>query len=419
VEFRNEEIVIELGKQGELRHRKVSYPLLVGTYHKITLPGYVFFYDLKGDIKYIRGLHRDWPHPSEWLKRSKGGYWVYYFSGRYTEDLFDYLGEYYLPCFPYQSNSLWRVDTFAEESVQRALSTWEVVPGMVEEHLGKKGPSPIRDLVRRIGERGREALQESAKELLRINGDEVRVLPPDTRHVDYEVLPLFIAEGCLYDCAFCRVKSGRSFQSRSRENVRWQLRELENLLGEEEANLNAVFLGQDDALHAGTEKVTDAAEVALQSLRPSPLWDRYVFFFGSVDSLLAAEDKLWSNLAELPCRTYVNIGLESGDQETLDRLGKPLRAELVREAFSRMLDLNERHANLEVSANFLLDPDLPSEHWTELERLLREVAVRPRSKGAIYLSPMRGGRKREHMRLFQPLKMRSKLPLYLYLIQRL
>ena len=417
--YESGDVVIELDRQGEAVRRKVSYPVLAGRWHRLALPGYVLFYDLNGDIKYIRGRGRDWPHPSEWLKRTRGNTWVYYFSGRYTEDLFDWLGEYYLPCFRYPSNSLWQVDPFAESAVQQALAVWEEAPSLALERLGPDAPGRIRDFLRAAQQRGEAALEETAQELWRVLGDRVRVLPPDTRHVDYEVLPLFIADGCLYNCAFCRVKSGRAFRVRSGEEVREQLSGVRRVLGKDIANVNAVFLGQDDALHAGRDHVLHAARMGLDALRGSLLRDRCLFLFGSVHSLLAASEELWRGLADLPCRTWVNIGLESADGETLARLGKPVGSEEVRRAFFRMLQINAEYEPVEVSANFVADPELPQSHWTELEKLLADGPDRPRSKGTIYLSPLRGGRKREHLRLFQSLKMRSRLPVHLYLIQQL
>ena len=417
--FQSGDVSIELDVQGELKHRKVSYPPLVGRYHRLTLPGFVLYYDQNGDIKYIHGRGRDWPHPSEWLKRTLGNTWVYYFSGRYTEDLYDWLGEHYLPCFRYASNSLWQVDPFAEEAVQRALAVWRDAPFLAERHLDSGAPERIRRFLRLVQTRGENVHRRNAEELWRVLGDRVRVLPPDTRHVDYEVLPLIIADGCLYNCSFCRVKSGRAFRSRSEAEVREQLGGVRDLFGEDMVNLNAAFLGQDDALHAGRERVEGAARMCLEALRDSPLQERYLFLFGSVRSLLASPEELWRSLADMPCRTYVNVGLESVDQETLDELGKPVGSGEVKEAFCRMLELNERCERVEVSANFVVDPDLPRSHWTGLEKLLRDVPERPRSKGTVYLSPLRGGRKREHMRLIQTLKMRSRLPVYLYLIQQL
>jgi hypothetical protein len=59
------------------------------------------------------------------------------------------------------------------------------------------------------------ALHERSQKLQAIIGGKMSVLPPDTRHVDYETIPVNIADGCLYRSKFCCVKSTRKFQARS------------------------------------------------------------------------------------------------------------------------------------------------------------------------------------------------------------
>lgn len=413
------QILVQLNKQGELRHQKVSYPPLVGNYHQVITPDHCFYYDLNGDIKYIRGRKRDWPHPSEWLKRTRCNRWVYYFSGRYTEDLKDCLGEYYLPCLQTPSNSLWKVGPFAWEPVRWALSTWQEVPAMLEAMTERDAPSWLAEFALRLRERDETWLQDRAMKLIHVLGDEIRVLPPDTRHVDYEVLPLLVQRGCLYRCSFCRVKSGNFFRTRSEAELEQQWQGVLNVVDRDLINCNAAFLGQEDALQAGEDLIVFAARRVLQSLEPSPLQGRYLFLFASVHSLLSASEDLWRSLRKLPCKTYINVGLESAHQGTLDYLGKPEKAERVREAFSRMLQINRDWEKVEISVNFISDPHLPSGHWDEMRDLLSRLPSGLQNKGAVYLSPMGDCSKREHMRFFQPLKRKSRLPLYFYLIQPL
>jgi hypothetical protein len=106
-------------------------------------------------------------------------------------------------------------------------------------------------------------------------------------------------------------------------------------------------------------------------------------------------------------------------------LGKPIRAETVEEAFARMLDINRKYEKIEVTANFVFGGDLPSSHLPSLIELTRNRLDRFRHKGAIYLSPLthRGieGRetRREMLRKFNQVKRLSRLPTFIYLIQRL
>ena len=105
------EIDLKLNVPGARRYEKVSYPVRYGRLAEITTPDHCFQFNLSGEIKYLQGTGRSWPHPSEWLKRTAGNYWVYYDSGGYNQ-IMDYLGEYYLPYFTYQSNHLWKADSF-------------------------------------------------------------------------------------------------------------------------------------------------------------------------------------------------------------------------------------------------------------------------------------------------------------------
>ena len=64
--------------------------------------------------------------------------------------------------------------------------------------------------------------------------------------------------------------------------------------------------------------------------------------------------------------TYINIGLESADQETLDRIGKPITENQVQEAFWRSQDINDRYSSIEITANFIMDENLPDNHYKKI-----------------------------------------------------
>jgi radical SAM superfamily enzyme YgiQ (UPF0313 family) len=199
----------------------------------------------------------------------------------------------------------------------------------------------------------------------------VSVLPPDTRHVDYDCIPLNIADGCLYHCSFCRVQSNQNFQVRSRRDILEQITKIKDFYGPDLRNYNSLFLGQHDALNCGGERIFWAALQAYELLefKRSYLERCFLFLFGSVDSFLNSKDSLFESLNQLPCRTFLNLGLESADQETLNLLGKPLKAEKVEEAFLRLSEINQKYNRLEVTANFVIDLKLPFGHWDALFRL--------------------------------------------------
>ena len=75
---------ITIDKEGAKRFTKVTYPIRYGRFCEIKTPDYLFQFNLNGEIKYIRGLSRNWPHPAEWLKRSDADDWVFYSVGGYN-----------------------------------------------------------------------------------------------------------------------------------------------------------------------------------------------------------------------------------------------------------------------------------------------------------------------------------------------
>jgi hypothetical protein len=264
-------------------------------------------------------------------------------------------------------------------------------------------------------------LHERAQSLNEIIGGRVSVLPPDTRHVDYEIIPLNIADGCLYHCKFCCVKSAKRFQARSGNDITEQIRQLKLLYGRNLENYNALFLGNHDALEAGDDLIFLAASKAYKDFGLEARARRpFLFMFGSVDSLLKSKKQLFEKLNHLPFYTYINIGLESLDQSTLEFIGKPLNESNVREAFKKMLDINAIFKNIEVTANFVIGEGLSAEHYLSLKELLREAPVTSGGKGIIYLSPLKDSpKKRELLPLVNEIKDQSVIPVFIYLIQRL
>jgi radical SAM superfamily enzyme YgiQ (UPF0313 family) len=261
-----------------------------------------------------------------------------------------------------------------------------------------------------------------SENLHRIIGGRVSVLPPDARHVDYEVIPLMIADGCLYHCDFCCVKSRQSFRPRSKDNVQKQIRQLKAFYGVNLGNYNALFLGNHDALAAGREPICMAAAEAYQAFgfKKSHTKNPTLFLFGSVDALLNAGANLFEELNQIPFYTYLNIGFESMDPATLVSINKPLEISKIKDGFQMLLDINQRYLNIEITANFLMGDRFTTDHYASIIELVRSRLDRFYSKGAIYLSPLNTSRKnRELQRKFIEIKNLNRLPTFLYVIQRL
>ena len=121
-------IIVE--KQYPAKIAKASFPLRYGKYSEIKTSEYEFLFNLNGEIKFIRGLNTRWPHPAEQLKRTDGNDWVYYTVGDKSsaDGIISWLGEYYLPCLPYPSNSIWEINYFANPEIMNGFAAWSQSP---------------------------------------------------------------------------------------------------------------------------------------------------------------------------------------------------------------------------------------------------------------------------------------------------
>ncbi len=435
---------LTLYKRGEVIYTKSRHPIQYGVYHELDTAEALMRFNLNGEIVAARGKSADWPNTAEHLKRTAGNDWVYYSTGGYTgtfetfgagelsqpvrfkipspyNEIYKATGEFYLPHFPYPTNTILGSDPLIEPAVQRLIDSWyEILKKTL--HSSDPLPEPFASRAAEMLANDPVRLQEKAERLFALYGDRVTVLPPGARHVDYNVLPVAVADGCLYKCRFCEVKNRKRFTVKPAEEIDTQIRGLRELFGRELANYNALFLGEHDALHAGRSALVRAAERAVSGLglKDSVMRGCSIFLFGSVDSFLQAEEKLFQELDALGCAVYINLGLESADQETLDGLGKPLTRETVEASFARLLEVNERYGNVEVTANFLMGEGLPEGHYPAFLRLAREGLDYPRSKGTLYLSPVMPVHAPQRLLYeFNQLARLSRLPTYLYTIQRL
>ena len=266
-------------------------------------------------------------------------------------------------------------------------------------------------------------MRKRADQLRRILQAQVTVLPPDCRHVDYDVIPLMITDGCLYNCSFCEVKSGQHLSCRSRDNIVRQLHALRDFFKKDLHNYNSIYLGQHDALAADPGDIIFAARTAydLLDLGESFMQEPKLFLFGSAESFLQMDKYFWDNLDRLPFYTYVNLGLESLDGNMLELLGKPVAPGDMAKAFNRMLKINNSYEHIEVTANFLLSEMFPPGHISSLlEHTAADRLGSHTAKGCIYMSPLKGNtNSKAILNLFREIKLKSRIDTFLYLIQRL
>lgn len=400
---------------------KFSFPVWYGIPVKVRWRGYRFDFNLRGGWKWIAGAKDVWPDSQEMLKRTDANGLMYYGVETYASD-YDLIKNFYIPY-----NNVYKFDVFParrleEAHVKNALEAMDAFSREAGRFAREAASERPRDFLRKVHLKSGKALAEESALLRRIMGTEIPVLPPDTIDVDYEVIPIIVADGCDYNCRFCSFKTRGALQVRGENDIRTQVAALREFYRDDLVNYNSVVLGQNDALAGGGKIVIAAAKIAYEGLNLADSFHKgpaNLFMFGSVDPFLKAENPFFDDLNRLPFRTFINIGIESFDQETLSLLGKPLRAEKTEEAFRRMLAVNREWQNITVSCNFVLGTDLPRRHLEGLKRALAEEAT-VRDRGTAFLSPLFGrARRREIIAEFIGVKKSAHLPVYIYLAQKL
>lgn len=418
--YSSDNLTITLNKHGVREYTRMSFPLHAGMFSEIETADYLLHFNLNHEILRAKGKGKNWPHPHEWLKRNMGNDWIYYSTGGYT-GVFEATGEYYLPNLPYATNGLLGGNPFKLEPIDKLISSWpDILASIV--HSAHGLPEEVTCFLFNALENTSAKLAAKADRLFSICGGRSTVLPPDARHVDYNVIPFTVATGCLYKCKFCEVKNKLPFRPKTIDEITNQIRKLKTVYDIDLPNYNALFLGEHDALQAGPTLILHALAEAYLELNFAHAYLRgcSAFLFGSVTSLLNCPDSFFTELQRQPYNIYINIGLESADQATLDLLGKPLTAALVTEAFQRIQDINDRFSKIEITANFVIDDDLPENHLPAFLTLVRDSLPRKKPKGCVYLSPLKFGQpSRSQTFGFNRLKVLSRVPTYLYIIQRL
>jgi hypothetical protein len=421
--FETPEFSIELNCRGNSDYTKVSYPIKYGIFSRLESRDHVFEFNLNHEIRHAKSKSKAWIHPSEWLKRTMGNDWVYYSTGGYS-GVKEALGEYYLPNLMYPTNSLLGGKPFNEPEIKGIVNHWhEIIHRVPLTNL----PEPFSQWMHAIKAQTPEGLEKKAQTLFDISGSRVTVMPPDARHVDYNIIPLNISDGCLYKCRFCKVKNKKKFSIRSAKDIDDQIRRLKTWLGRDMVNFNAIFLGEHDALGSPSELILNTARTASEAFRfhTSTMKKKFLFLFGCVDSFLNKDMGFFKALDDSGFHSFINLGLESCDQTTLDLLGKPLTPQKVVQAFKKVQAVNDTCLNLEITCNFVMDEALPDSHYHDLMSLIsKSVSSKEnrgtKPKGTLYISPLKfGSPSRQVLYDFYRLKAASRFPTFLYLIQRL
>ena len=362
--------------------------------------GYCLLFDLEGRVKWVvpkKG--KLWPGPENYLRRTMGNNWLLYESGAYA-GVYELTSRYYFPVPVAGLQSPW-----SDENTSNKLD-------QVAEILDEAAQ------FYRVA--NTKQLKAQKSHLAKVLKATIPVLPPDAIKVEYDVIPVIISRGCLHNCSFCSVKAGSGLELVPEPELRQQMESLRSFIGRDLINYNSIFLGQNDALAAGIPRVTKTATLAFETfnIESSIMAGSNLFLFGSVGSFLSQSSAELLELEQMPYENvYLNLGLESFDQQSLEILGKPITSSEVFQAFTKGLELAENAAKLHISFNFVLGQNLPAQHIRDLEYYLRDISF-PQERCAVYISPLQyePWRAGELARTVLQLKAMSRLNLYLYFI---
>ncbi len=384
---------ISLYRKGLFSYEKLSYPAEYGIYHEVAGMGLRALFDLECRLKAFKAETSDWPHPHDWIRITSGGELVYYSYGGYADAPSLYC-EYYVPVPARGGNSIFPENPFAKSSVRHAIDSlpaWLRALAAVEARCDQPESREFVAGVRKHGDPINNAHKLKARFSKTARGT-VPVLPPDTRHVNYNAIPLLIQDGCLYNCGFCTVKTSSLFRERSPVEIARQAFSLREFFGKDLANWNGVFLGQNDALACSPVTIECAIEAATRILevKQSCITPPSIFMFASVKSVTGARDALFDLLSDSGFRCFINVGFESFHDPTLKQLQKPVDAGQVREAAERVLELSCTRKNLTISGNFVLGTGMSERH---LELIADFMSTDSEAgKMPLYLSPLVGER---------------------------
>jgi hypothetical protein len=402
---------------------KYTFPVFYGLPVIVRWRRHEFHFNLLGQVRRIMSRARYWPNAQETLKRTIANDWIFMSTFGY-ESSFSLMKSHYVPMTSYHDPALFLKEERPLDSpyVAQALETFDELVAHAGELARNGAPPRAAAFLEKVSGFGRSALDAQRRRLHAINGGHLTVLPPDTIDVEYEIIPLQISDGCTGGCAFCKFNDGIGFRVRSPENIKTQVSELKSFFGEDLINYNAVVLGQNDALAAGAHAIDFAARLAYEELRVADSYHdgSFLYMFGGAHTLLDADDELFEAMDNLPFgNIFINVGLESPHEDTLQLLGKPQSAADVRRAFEKIRHANRDFNKLNISCNFVVGDDLPRAHVDAVRDLLSSADTRM-TKGCAYISPLENAASPRLTRNdFTSIKLAAKMPVFLYLVQRL
>jgi hypothetical protein len=265
------------------------------------------------------------------------------------------------------------------EVLEEAPEILERVVRRVQE-AREQAPSPLPERISlALEDASRWTLERYRDERARYDAlyRPISILPPDQSLS----LVLQATLGCAWGrCRFCSLYAGETHRVRTTDELREHTRQARALWGRALETRRGVFLGQAAAFDVDPDRLTALLDVVRDEVGDAQRWP--ISMFGDFFSPKPAADAL----ARLRNRGVVRVtlGLESGSERVLARLGKPVAPRTAIETALRIADADiRRGVTVLIGAG---GTALEAEHVTETVRVLS--AMRLADDEHVYLSPL-------------------------------
>jgi hypothetical protein len=392
------DVTVQFDRDGNRNFSKAGMVNWLGKPVLVLAGSYRFHFDLEGRIQRIDGLvGRPW----DWVQRTMANDWIYYDkvwephslpepSGIIGDVFWAVNGRTDLPMLE-GHNGLER------DYAGKAFDAFDGLIGSIQD-LARRGPEVysesgeaahpedsgrLWDFLGKAARNDRAQLQKVADRLHEIHGH-MAVLPPDTIHVDYRVLPIRVMDGCPNTCGFCMARGESEFAVRSKSNIDGQIDAVADAYGADLNNYNSVVFGECDALTSPL--VEYAANRAFDVFRCGSSFHAgsNLFMFSTTRTLCGQPDGTFDMLEALPFgNVYINVGWEAATDTALSRLQKQQTAEEVLLGMEKAGRINRAYKKVKVSGNFIAADGFECGNIVEAIRSARYG-------GQLFLSPLRG-----------------------------
>jgi len=195
---------------------------------------------------------------------------------------------------------------------------FETVDGVLKSDCPSDLKRNLSELLERINY---EWLSRDAEKFISVYGGGVPIIPPD----QYFTIYVRYADGCPWNrCTFCRLYPGVRYRTRSVEEVESQLILLIKLLGRGIESRRSVFLGDANAVNTEIDRLVEVLRTVRKHIH-LPLYAFSDAFTTPRNKGIDEYTVMKKNGLE---RIY--IGIESGDEEVLRVLNKPMVLSLAK-----------------------------------------------------------------------------------------